>query len=163
MLRWKNILQDDDTGEVLFQRDNHIQNPYNPTNNTYNLWNKKCMVKLPSPCYRASYLELGRMTILATCLIKGNIVGKRTNTGYVPCNMNDIANILGMKERETKRFVGSMKKKRIIAKQGKAFIVNPAFFIRSGQEITGFMWQTFKEDLKNVIPASVQKEFEMRE
>ncbi len=163
MLRWKNLLQDDDTGEVLFQRENHIKNPYDPIKNTYNLWSKKCLVKLPSPCYRASYLELGRMNILSFHLIKGNIIGKRNNSGYVACNMKDIAVFLGMKERETKRFVNSMKKKRIIAKQGKAFIVNPAFFIRSGQEITGFMWQTFKEDLKNVIPASVQKEFEMRE
>ena len=162
-LVWRNTLMNEATGQSLYEGETHIKNPYDDATNTYKLWTRKVVTKMCMPCYRANLRELGILSLLSFHLIQGNLIGKKTNKGNVACGMADIAKIIGTTEKEAREFIGSMKKKRIIAKQGKAFIVNPAFFIRSGQEITGFMWQTFKDDLKNVIPASVQKEFEMRE
>ena len=97
--------------------------------------------------------DIGKMVKLSKSLIKGNVIGKRSASGYVACDIKDIGNILELKQKPAENFIGKMKKLHMVKKRDRRYIVNPAFFLLNGQRISKDLFKDFRDDLMGIVPA----------
>jgi hypothetical protein len=113
-------------------------------------------------------LEKARINELKYYMFKdSNILAKRTNAGIRALNINDIAEIFGIKSRQTITLLNKMRRNSVIAsveiKVGDTrevqYWFNPLYF-HSGKYINLNLYFVFKESLKKHMPQYIIDRFE---
>lgn len=143
---YKQIRYINDDGETVYKQDVRFKGRFHD-NKGYTLYAHGKTVHgrdIPFPD-DLTPLEIGYLTILSRhLLVDSNIIGKKTKRGTKPYTINEIGDLLGI--RSIYRFMKRMIDMKMIAKDGKHYIINPLYFLK-GKTISDELYWLFNESI----------------
>lgn len=164
------VVTDYDTGEITESEKKWEKNngSYKIDRNNRFFYKEKTMTPrmwmdrfLKNVGQKLSMEEKGRILTLLDNLGEDNVLQKRGGVGYIPLTRNDIAKILGLKERATREFLNKLIELNIIRYikycDRKAYIVNPIYFMY-GRRLTECMSCVYKEDIESTLKGYEEQE-----
>jgi len=160
---------DDTTGEVKYRQTQHIAAAFQEDKG-YLFWARKSFAKsfldIPYP-ESMTDIEIGRMARLAKKMLANtNMLGYRSNNRTRPMDAARIGKELGLKHRQSKKFVDKMIRLGMIAKvtvlteKDKViqYYINPIYFFSSNR-IPLNLYLIFQVQLDRHLPEWVRDEF----
>lgn len=107
-------------------------------------------------------IDMANMDLLSAHLLPNlNVIGYRTKKGNEPMTAKQIGKVIGIEERQTRRFIKKMIEVRMMAKDGEQYVVNPLYFL-NGKVITDYMYWLFEDHLNEYMTEWVRKTYRER-
>lgn len=160
---------DTDTGEIYANKQQHVGMQFDEEKG-YLFWNRKASNKIFHDVDFPQSLnmkDIGRLTLLSKHIWQDtNLLAYRGNGGIKPHNIKTMANIIQLKERQTKSFIGRLITLGILArvevetesKKINHYYINPIYYC-SSKRINLNLYLIFKDSLDRTIPDWVKKKF----
>jgi hypothetical protein len=129
----------------------------------YQFWTQKhaCRVFADVPFPKEMTIaDIGRMTILSKHIYRdSNVLAYRGNGGVRPYDMDGMAKLLDVKERQAYRFVEKMIRLEVMAKgtfeiggsMEQQYFISPIYFF-SGKYINHTLYMLFRNQLNKTLP-----------
>lgn len=157
------------TGEVVMEKKKYVDSKFDEENG-YLFWNRKSHnkiyhdIKFPPDL---NWKDKGRLHELSLHIWSNtNILAYRGNGGVKPYNLEQIGDIIELKDRQLRSFMHKMIKNIIIAKSDlflgdnklEHYYMNPVYFF-SGSRIPLNLYIIFKQSLDYHLPEWVVNKF----
>ena len=164
---------DEHTGEIYSDKNKFVNSTFDEEKG-YLFWNRKNFAKtyrdidFPEEMTDA---EIGKMTRLSKKIWSNtNMLGYRGNGGIKPYDIEKIGEVIGLKYRQTLRFVNKMMRLGVMAKVkvdvgGKKethYYINPIYFFSSNR-IPLNLYLIFKNELDPFLPQWVIDRFKAQD
>lgn len=160
---------DESTGEMMKKTTRFISSAFDEEKG-YLFWVRKSFAKsfqdIDFP-KEMTITDIGRMTVLSKHIWSNtNMLGYRGNGGVRPYNTDKIGRILGIKIRQTQRFIEKMIRlgviKRVLVDGGGEkdthFYINPIYFFSSNR-IPLNLYLIFRKELDQHLPDWVKEKY----